>query len=267
MSRRLAALHLYPVKSCAPLSPTEARVEPRGLEYDRRWMVVGGDGHFITGRQVPKLTQLRAVMREPGLHLEGGGLEPIDVAIPAAEAPRMTVTVWRSRVEAQLAPSEANDWISRFMGRDCRLVHMDTAAARPVDPQFARAGDEVSFADAFPLLLTSAASLEGLNARLAAPVGMLRFRPNVVVEGGAAHDEDEWKRIRIGEVEFDVAKPCSRCVFTTVDPATGEVDPAGEPLRTLMTYRQARGGVMFGMNLIARGGGVLRKGDEIEVLG
>lgn len=266
MHHKIAALHLYPVKSCAALSPETARVQARGLENDRRWMVVGSDGYFITGRQAPRLTLLQAQPQAGGLSLAGGGLEPIAVAVPPVDAPRLQVTVWRNRVEAALAAPEASDWISRFMERDCRLVHMDAAAVRPLDPQFAEAGDEVSFADAFPLLLTSMASLEGLNARLTAPVGMLRFRPNVVIEGGIAHDEDQWKRIRIGAIEFDVAKPCSRCVFTTVDPATGNVDPSGEPLRTLTTYRQARGGVVFGMNLIARGSGVLCRGDALEVL-
>jgi uncharacterized protein YcbX len=133
------------------------------------------------------------------------------------------------------------------------------------DPH-SQTGDEVSFADAFPLLLISRAALDGLNARLAKPVSMLRFRPNLVVEGVAAHAEDGWKRIRIGEVEFDVAKACTRCVFTTVDPMRGERDPDGEPLRTLIGYRRTADGVTFGQNLIPRSAGSVRVGDAVEVL-
>lgn len=266
MRRQLAALHRYPVKSCAPRPQASALVERRGMQHDRRWMVVGADGHFITGRQYPRLTLLQAEIEGVRLQLRAEGLEPITVDPPRATDPRLLVTIWRNRVEAPLAADAANDWISAFMGRDCRLVHMDAAAVRPVDPQFARAGDEVSFADAYPLLLTSTASLQDLNMRLALPVGMLRFRPNIVIEGGVAYEEDGWKRLRIGDLEFDVAKPCSRCVFTTVDPATGAFDPSGEPFKTLSQYRQAPGGVMFGMNLIARGEGMLRLGDTLEVL-
>ena len=141
---------------------------------------------------------------------------------------------------------------------------MDAGVTRPMTDAHSQAGDEVSFADAFPLLLISRAALDGLNARLAKPVSMLQFRPNLVVDGAPAHAEDGWKRIRIGEVEFDVAKPCTRCVFTTVDPLRGERDPDGEPLRTLIGYRRNGDGVTFGQNLIPRSLGTLRIGDAVK---
>jgi uncharacterized protein YcbX len=266
MSLRLSALHLYPVKSCAPLAPQQAAVQPRGLAGDRRWMVVGTDGHFITGRQEPRLTLLRAQWKGDSLQLEAPDMPALEVAPPAAAGPRQLVTVWRSRVDAPLADAAAGEWISRFVGRPCQLVFMDAQAQRAVDPQYAQPGDEVSFADAFPLLLIGAASLDHLNEQLERPVSMLRFRPNLVIEGATPHAEDGWKRIRIGAIEFELAKPCSRCVFTTIDPETAIRDADGEPLRTLTRYRQTKGGVMFGMNLIARGEGTLQVGDEVEVL-
>jgi uncharacterized protein YcbX len=135
-----------------------------------------------------------------------------------------------------------------------------------VNPDYSKPGDEVSFADAFPLLLISQAAVDALNMKLPRAVPMLRFRPNLVVEHTAPHAEDGWKRIRVGAVEFDLVKPCSRCVFTTVDFTNGTFDPSGEPLRTLTTYRRTERGVTFGQNVIPRGSGTVRVGDEVEVL-
>jgi hypothetical protein len=149
---------------------------------------------------------------------------------------------------------------------------MDAAAHRAVDPAFAHAGDEVAFADAYPLMVISQAALDALNARLAAPVPMARFRPNLVIGASAAHVEDGWTRVRIGDIEFQAVKPCTRCVFTTIDPATMTRDAHGEPLRTLATYRRAPpgaavSGITFGMNLIPRGTGTIRRGDAVVALG
>ena len=143
---------------------------------------------------------------------------------------------------------------------------MDVDCLRAVDPDHSRPGDIVSFADGYPLLAISQAALDLLNSRLTRPVPMLRFRPNLVIAGTAPHAEDGWKRVRIGGVEFDVAKPCIRCVFTTVDFERGAFDPSGEPLRTLLTYRRTPKGVSFGQNLIPRGAGTLRVGDAFQVL-
>lgn len=264
MAMQLSALHVFPVKSCAALVLDEARVERRGLAHDRRWMVVDDEGRFITGREEPRLVLLRAQPVPGGLLLAAPGMPELRIGEPVDG--RGGVTVWRDHVNALNASSQASEWISRFLGRDCRLVFMDEAAQRPVDPTYASADDEVSFADGFPLLLISEGSLAGLNARLDAPVPMLRFRPNLVVAGASPHAEDGWKRIRIGGIEFDVAKPCARCGFTTVMPETGTLDPRGEPLRTLAKYRRGPRGVMFGQNLIARGTGRLRVGDVVTVL-
>jgi uncharacterized protein YcbX len=188
----------------------------------------------------------------------------LSVPFPQTAA-TLLVKVWKSEVAAKPADS-ADVWLSEFLQQPVRLVHMDAGVARPMTDAHSQAGDEVSFADAFPLLLISQAALDGLNARLAKPVSMLRFRPNLVVDGAPAHAEDGWKRIRIGDVEFDVAKPCTRCVFTTVDPLRGERDPDGEPLRTLIGYRRSGDGVTFGQNLIPRSPGTLHVGDALEVL-
>ena len=266
MTPRLSALHVFPVKSCAPLPVETATVEPRGLRHDRRWIVTDADGRFLTGRQIPRLTLLRAVPDGDALAISAPGMPALRL-VPPRPAERVEVTVWSNTVAALPAGFTADQWISAFLGLPARFAYMDDACARPVNPDYAKPGDEVSFADAFPLLLISASALDALNLKLAAPVPMLRFRPNLVVAGTAPHAEDGWKRIRVGAIEFDLVKPCSRCVFTTVDFESGTFDPGGEPLRTLITYRRGERGVTFGQNVIARGTGTLRVGDPVEVLG
>ena len=176
------------------------------------------------------------------------------------------MTVWKDGIDSVDAGDAAAAWLTHFLGRDVRLVHMDAHALRPMRPEYGQPGDEVSFADALPLLAISQAALDALNARLAVPLPMLRFRPNLVIEGATPHAEDGWRRVRIGTIEFDAVKPCTRCVFTTVDPDLGKFDPSGEPLRTLKTYRRSPAGITFGMNLIARGKGRVRLGDPVSVL-
>ena len=165
-----------------------------------------------------------------------------------------------------LAGDAAAEWLSAFIGRPCRLVQVPEARARQVDTGYAQPGDKVAFSDGFPLLLIGQASLDDLSARVGRPLEMLRFRPNLVIEGSAPYAEDGWKRIRIGELEFEVAKGCSRCILTTIDPQTGERSADREPLSTLKTYREREGDVYFGQNLLPRGVGELRVGMPVEVL-
>jgi hypothetical protein len=226
-------------------------------------MVVDHGGRFITGRQYPRLTCLQARPTSEGLELAAPGQPEHFLPTPGVGSERLTVSVWKSSVQARSARPEDDGWISALLGQPARWVHMDDEASRPVLGAGARPGDEVSFADGFPMLLLAEESLNELNGRLAAPVSILRFRPNLVVRGVQAHAEDDWGSVRIGEVVFDVVSPCKRCGFTTVDPDAGELDPTGEPLRTLRGYRRTADGVMFGMNLIARGRGVVRIGDEV----
>jgi hypothetical protein len=263
----LTGLFMYPLKSAAGLSLERATVEPLGLEHDRRWMVVRPDGSFITGREVPSLVLVRPVPQAGGLHLSAPGMPELHVPAPPEGAPRLDVTVWEDTCSAARAGAEADGWLSRYLGEPAALVYVDARMERPVDPAYAAPSDRVGFADGFPLLLLSEASLADLNQRLAHPVPMARFRPNLVVGGCGAFAEDGWKRLRIGTVELAVVKPCARCVFTTVDPESARPDPGQEPLRTLATFRRQGGkGVMFGQNVLVRRPGTLRVGDAVEVL-
>ena len=270
MNMTLSSIHIYPLKSGAPLERTEAQVETRGLAHDRRWMIVDTENRFVTGREEARLTLIRAQPDGEALRIDAPGMPSLRVDPPDASAVRVDSAVWGAAVTPRLASSEAHAWLSAFLAKPVRLVHMDADCRRAVkakyDGKYGVDTDEVSFADGFPLLLISQGALDLLNSKLVQPVPILRFRPNLVVAGTAPHAEDGWKRIRIGTLEFEVAKPCVRCVFTTVDFDRGERDPSGEPLRTLIGYRRSSDGVTFGQNLIPRGRGTVRRGDQVEVI-
>lgn len=263
---QLASLHLHPLKSAAAVDVDALDITPRGPAGDRRWLVVDGDGRFITARQHAPLVLIRALPDGEGLRLSAPTMTALAVAAPAADAPRLRVRIWDDEVDAATTDASADAWLSAYLQRPVRLVHMDARSRRPVDAGYGVPGDEVSFADGYPLLAISQAALDALNTRLPSPIVMARFRPNLVIAGSAAHAEDDWRRVRIGGLVFDAVKPCTRCVFTTIDPASGQRDPAGEPLRTLKSYRRSAAGICFGMNLIPRGTGRLRVGDSVEVL-
>jgi uncharacterized protein YcbX len=189
----------------------------------------------------------------------------LEVAPESGSRPTSRVVVWEDECPAVDEGMDAAQWFSEHLGHPARLVRLADDDARPLASSSAQPGDRVSFADGFPFLLISRASLDELNRRLSLPVAMERFRPNIVVAGCEPHDEDGWHRLSIGEVVFRVAKPCARCVVVTVDQATGE--RGREPLRTLSTYRTVDGQVHFGQNLIHEGRGVVRVGDPVLISG
>ncbi|MFF7729058.1 MOSC domain-containing protein [Streptomyces sp. NPDC008001] len=272
----LTALHFYPVKSLAGCAAPEAAVEPWGIAGDRRWMLAGADGMMITQRQQPRLALASAhPLPGGGVRLAAPGADPLDVAVPAlAEAGgTVTVQVFRDKIEAVPAGAAADAWISAYLGIPARLLHMDEPASRrPIDPRYSLPGETVSFADGYPLLVTTLASLDALNALIAegdlpseGPLPMNRFRPNVVVGGTEPWAEDGWQRLRIGEVTFRAVKDCARCVVTTTDQSTAE--RGKEPLRTLARHHRIGGKAVFGRNLIPEHTGTVRVGDPVEILG
>jgi uncharacterized protein YcbX len=263
---KVTEINIYPIKSTRRIGLQESEVLPRGLPWDRRWMLVDAAGGFVTARQHPTLTMVQTGFKGDVLQVSAPGRSSLQLPLTPPELRLTTVTVWRDSCDAVLAGAEADAWFSDYLGFACRLVQMTDELVRGVNPDYGQAGDEVSFADGFPLLLISEASLSDLNRRLQTPVSMRRFRPNLVVDGELAYGEDRWRRMRIGDVEFEGVKNSSRCVFTTIDPDTGIKDPQQEPLRTLSTYRRRpQGGVYFGQNLIPRSGGVIRVGDRVEI--
>lgn len=262
---RLSGLYCYPVKSCGGLELPASPVDLYGLRHDRRWMVVDGGGRYVTQRDLPRMALISARLGEDGLILEGPGMISLPVPRPDPRAERITAEIWSDHCEAQLCGETARDWLTRFLGRDVRLVYMPDGVLRQVDRRYAATGERTAFSDGFPLLLISQASLDDLNARLRQPLTMRRFRPNLVVSGCEPYAEDGWSRIRIGDMTLRVVKPCSRCKITTVDPDTAET--GSEPLKTLAAYRRNGKQVYFGQNLLHGAPGELAVGMAVEILG
>ncbi|MBN1237649.1 MAG: MOSC domain-containing protein [Gammaproteobacteria bacterium] len=264
---QVTEINVYPIKSCGRIAKDTAAVGPRGLDGDRRYMLVDENGRFVTQRQHPRMALIRVTELEAdGYRIEAPGRPPLALPRSRDSGEEVVVTLWRSRVEATLVDDESSRWFAEFLGLPCRLVYMAEHQHRAVPNAAAQFDDEVGFADAAPLLLISQASLEDLNSRLPAPVSMRRFRPSLVVSAERPFAEDSWRRLRIGDVELEIGWSCARCVLTTVDPDTGVKDPGGEPLKTLRSFRKTDGGVMFGQNVIPRSFGRIRVGDRVEVV-
>lgn len=270
MRPTLTAISRFPVKSLRGESLTEATVEPWGLAGDRRWMVVDDSGEAITAREVNSMLLLRPRLLPGGLVVEAAGR--VDLQVPEPAGPSRMVSVHGKPLPAVPAGAHADVWFSDVLGCSAQLVFLDDPTARAVNPAFGLPDDRVSFADGYPLLLTTQASLSALNALVAegpnsslAPLPMTRFRPNLVVDGTAAWDEDGWRRIRIGDAVFRAPKGCERCVMTAVDPYTAA--RSHEPIATLARHRRYDGLTWFGMNLIPDAPyPTLRVGDELEIL-
>lgn len=264
---RVVDLYRYPVKSLRGFRVEEAFIEKIGLAGDRRWVVIDEAGRFLTIRELPRMTQIEALPVADGLLLRHPDAGEVLVPFPGPDAARVAVTVWKDSLSAPLASDAAAAFLSRLLDRPVRLAYFDDPAARPVDQAFGGPQDHVSFADGFPLLITTLASLDALNKELAAPVPMTRFRPNIVVDGGEPWAEDTWRDIRIGDLQARIVKPCARCTIVTHDPVTGERPARLEPLTTLKRiHATADGRIIFGQNVIPNGEATIRIGDKVEIL-
>lgn len=260
----VSTLHYYPIKSCKGFSLPEATLEARGIAHDREFMLVGPQGKFLTQRELPRLALITPAIENGALTLSAPERPPLRFRY-GNDGPRLEVVIWRKSVMAVDQGQAASSWLSAFLGRPVRLVRMADEFVRQVNQHYAlRPTDQVGFADGYPLLLISEASLADLNSRLATPLPMNRFRPNIVVTGCGPYAEDTWQQIRIGGIVFDIVKPCARCAITTTDQVTGV--RGKEPLKTLAAYRDDSGsGPLFGQNVIHAGLGAIRAGDEVEV--
>jgi uncharacterized protein len=258
---QLAAINLYPIKSARGISLPAGQLDDFGLTADRRWMVVDAAGRFVSQRESHRMALIEVALDGKDLVVSGAGEGALRIPVPREEARTERVTIWDDECLAQDGGQEAAAWFSRFLGTPVRLMYMPPATFRTVNPNYVPEKRRVSFADAYPLLLTTEGSLEDLNRRMGQPLPMNRFRPNLVVTGSEPFAEDQWKTIAVAEVTFDVVKPCDRCITTTINQSTGEAGK--EPLRTLATFRKWNGQVYFGQNLVHRSLGILRVGDAV----
>jgi uncharacterized protein YcbX len=279
MNAHVSGLFIYPVKSCRGVSLGEVELGRWGFRHDREFLVTDESYNFLTQRNAPELATVEIGVEDEWLVLKTANTEgfrvPLEV-LPTSDNARgpMPVTIFRDHVLADDAGNEAAEWFSTVLQRRCRLVRIGASYSRKVPPEeiapARRAGlaPDISFTDAFPILLAAEESLADLNTRLPAAIPMSRFRANIVVRGAEAYAENNWGDVAIGEISFTGAAACLRCVVTTTDQQTGRRD-GPEPLRTLATYRRSSdgSGVMFGQYLVHHANGRLRIGDTLKING
>lgn len=259
----LSQINVYPVKSVGGVSLSNAWVEKQGVMFDRRFMLALADGAMVTARKYPHMVKVSSVLTPDGLIFTAPNQAPLKIRYTDFKMQPTPATVWSDTFEAFTTVDEADDWFSEALGKRVELLFTGEQSQRVRE----KLGHNVSFADGYPLLLISQGSLDELNRRSQEVHAMDQFRTNLVAASTEPFVEDSWKRIRIGEVEFEAVKPCERCILTTVDVKTGELRPSKEPLKTLSEFRANEfGGVFFGQNLVAKNEGMIRAGDEIEVL-
>ena len=269
MTITVTAINIFPVKSLGGISLAASSSTSRGLQYDRRFMVIDDQHEFLTQREHPLMATIQTAISGAQLALTSPFGDAVSVPLEPPLKPTRTVKVWSSRVHAHTVSAEVDEWLTNYLGMDARLVYMPESAERRVAPDYAKNGEIVSFADGYPLLIASEESLADLNTHIVAtqeqPVPMNRFRANLVVRGCAPFAEETWQDFQIGSAIFRGVKPCVRCQVTTTDQATGEVR-GPEPLRTLAIYRDSPQGVRFGMNLLPLKLGMVRVGDSLQLL-
>lgn len=256
-------IFIYPIKSLGGIRIAEAVVEEKGFQYDRRWMLVDVEGTFISQREYPQLALFSVDLGENSLIVYRRNDQENLIQIPFDEAkgPELMVTIWDDQVLAKVVHPLVSQWFSKVLGFEVNLVVMPENSHRKVDPRYAVNGESVSFADGMPYLLIGQESLNDLNSRLEIPVPMDRFRPSIVFSSGKAFLEDSLRKVKIGDLEFQIVKPCARCVMTTVDQDTGV--KGKEPLKTLSSYRTINKKVYFGQNMVALQSGKIKIGDVI----
>ena len=260
----LQDIYIYPIKSLGGIRLEEAKVETRGLSYDRRWMLVDKNGVFMTQRKHHQMALLQVELTDGGLTVfQKQQPEQKQFISSSPQTDRfISVTVWDDSMTAQIVNEHINQWFSEVLGVACQLVYMPPSTNRAIDEKYAVHQEQVSFADAMPYLLIGQSSLDDLNEKMSEPLPMNRFRPNLVFSGGKAFEEDGWLQVRIGECTFKVTKPCARCILTTVNQDTGVAGK--EPLKTLASYRTVNNKVLFGQNMIALTSGTVKVGDAVS---
>ncbi len=268
MSYTLSEINIYPVKSLGGISLNESKVERRGLQYDRRWMLVDKNNQFITQREFNELCLFRLSFDNNGFKItfdKNSSFVNIPFGIETGE--KSNVVIWRDTVEALHYSDEIDKWFSDIINFDCRLVYMPDTTQRKTNKDFNIADDIVSFADGYPVLILGQSALDKFNEISGKDYKMNRFRPNLVFTGGEANIEDTWKKFKIEDIDFIGIKPCLRCNITTIEQETGIAGK--EPLKTLVTYRAAENNVKFGMNVVPisiSGNDMIKLGSQINIL-
>jgi hypothetical protein len=260
----LSEIIIYPVKSLAGISLTSWQVTKTGFQYDRKWMLIDDQGQFLSQRRLSKMALIKTALTAEQLILSAPDQADLRLDLVPPYGKNIVSTIWHDQCEARHVSEEVDCWFSRFLGIDCRLVYLPDEVVRPVNANYAQVTDQVAFADGFPFLLISENSLCALNQAMQLNLAMRRFRPNLVIAGCPSYAEDSWREIRIGEIDFRLPKPCSRCAVPTIDPDTAQTGK--EPLTTLNRLRKWQNKVYFGQNAIHNQSGTLTVGDSVQIL-
>ncbi|PPC90443.1 MAG: MOSC domain-containing protein [Methylobacter sp.] len=259
----LTGLFIYPVKSLAGIQVEQWPVADTGFLYDRKWMLIDSDGNFLSQRKLPRMALIKTAIHQDRLRLSAAGMPAFDIALEPADGKLIPSTVWQDQCHARQVSKEADQWFSDFLQQPCQLVYKPDDVIRQVDSRYARLTDQTAFSDGFPFLIISEASLHALNTAMGIRLSMARFRPNLVIAGCADYAEDSWREIRIGDIDFRLPKPCSRCAITTIDTETAETGK--EPLSTLSRTRKWQNAVYFGQNALHNQTGILTVNDEVTI--
>ncbi|MDE3182220.1 MAG: MOSC domain-containing protein [Bacteroidota bacterium] len=263
----VSQLFIYPIKSLHGIAIQSANVTDRGLQHDRRFLLIDKNNRFLTQREFPKMALLQTAIEEDHcMVFQKGSVENKLVLplVPGKVGEKISVRIWDDDCDALLMSKEVNEWFSSQLGIRCSLVYMPDSTERRVDPKYAINNDITSFSDAYPILIIGQASLDDLNSRLAEPIPVNRFRPNIVFTGGTPYEEDGMEHFSINDLDFYGVKPSARCVVTTTNQETGIAGK--EPLKTLATYRSKNNKVYFGQNVLMKGKGKINVGDPIEIV-
>ena len=265
---KLSEIYIYPVKSLGGIRLDFANITTRGLENDRRFMLVDENGRFLSQREHPQLAIFQTEIEGKFLkitHKKTKQNLTINLS-PPSQPSLLSVTIWDDNTTAVESSSEASAWFTKILEIPVRLVYMPEESQRKTDTQYSLTGEEItSFSDGYPILIIGQSSLDDLNNRLENPVNINRFRPNFVFTHGEPFEEDNWHEFTVGNIRFFGVKPCARCIMTTIDQETGEKKDR-EPLLTLNKYRKAANKILFGQNVLISQLGTVSVGDDVTVV-
>ena len=257
-SINISNLYTYLLKSGRPQALDHTHIIPTGLMGDREFALIDDDGRLLTAREYPTLFQVESKIVDDKIYFAYKS-DSIIVPRKTLYSRERMGTLFGQAAGGFELDNRLQKWFSKCMGVNCHVIEINEIYLRQMESQ----PYDITYTDAAPILLTSEASLRALNNRMTIPVGMNRFRPNLVVSGSPAFAEDDWKYLKIGDCEFEISHHCPRCVITTIDPSNPEKGISQEPLKTLSTLRKFGNKVTFGVYLIPKTLGILRLNDEV----
>jgi uncharacterized protein YcbX len=263
---KIKKLFIYPIKSCRGINVTTANIQKTGFKYDRFFAVINSKNEILTARENSKLLHISSAIHMDKLTLSADETPSITINLTTILIEKIDISIFNDSAKAKIVGHETDAWLSHILQEKCRLVSIDSEQLRTMKSKYnGKENDFISFSDISPIHLISEESLKDLNSKLANPVTIDNFRPNILISGSLAYEEDNWSSIKIGDCEFEVSLKTPRCTFTTIDPITTKADSKQEPLRTLSTYRKAGNTINFGIYLTPKKTGIINITDDITV--